>query len=351
MKVDRWMLTFVVAVAAASLACGSARQGAKDSSDSPMDSDDGSGGSQAMGGSAEQPGGSGGNQENGGVGGASTMGGMGGVGGSNAAGGSGGTPNQGGGTPGGTGGSAGAAPLSGRSVGCGKAATGTSSYERKTIMVGTTPREYFLYLPRTYNSARAYPLIFRWHGAGGNGTSGGLGIEQSSKEDAIIVSPTGLDNRWTSTNESVDVKLFDALLDQMSTDFCINTKGVFSYGFSSGGYMTNTLGCTRSHVVRGVAPVAGGDRGTNCSGQVAAWITHGATDATVVLQRGETARDRYLQANGCAATITPTSPSPCVSYAGCVASAPVVWCQTASGHNPQGGFTGPGAWNFFKSLL
>jgi hypothetical protein len=29
---------------------------------------------------------------------------------------------------------------------------------------------------------------------------------------------------------------------------------------------------------------------------------------------------------------------------------PVDFCQTSGEHNPQGSFTGPGAWSFFDSL-
>src|SRR5258707_1348903 len=41
---------------------------------------------------------------------------------------------------------------------------------------------------------------------------------------------------------------------------------------------------------------------------------------------GETARDRIVALNHCAATTQPVTPSRCVAYDGCDAGEPVVWC-------------------------
>jgi polyhydroxybutyrate depolymerase len=234
--------------------------------------------------------------------------------------------------------------------GCGKPAVGTSGYERRTVTIRGVEREYFLWVPRTYDPARPYPVVFRWHGSGGNGTSGGLEIEGSAKEDAIIVSPSGAGGHFVLDPAGPDVALFDTLLAQLGGELCLDPGRVFSYGFSNGGYLTNLLGCVRASVLRGVAPVEGGPSGDGCSGRVAAWITHGTPDTAVALARGAAARDRYLAADGCSATALPTAPAPCVLYQGCAAAYPVVWCQTDSPHDPQGRFTAPGAWSFFRSL-
>jgi polyhydroxybutyrate depolymerase len=237
-----------------------------------------------------------------------------------------------------------------RSPGCGKPATGTSRYERRTIAIRAVDREYFLWLPRSYDPNRGYPIIFRWHGSGGNGTSGGLEIEAYSKEDAIIASPSGLGGRWSLDAAGPDVELFDTLLEQLGSELCLDTGRVFSYGFSAGGFLTNLLACIRPAVVRAAAPVEGAPAGAGCTGKVAAWITHGTPDTSVTLARGAAARDRYLQVDGCSTTTVPEAPAPCVRYQGCAEGYPVVWCVTDSPHNPQGPFTAPGAWAFFRSL-
>ena len=240
---------------------------------------------------------------------------------------------------------------SGMTAGCGMAATGTSSYVRNTMMIGSTVREYYLFVPNDYDATRAYPLVFRWHGSGGNGTSGGLEIEAASGDNAIIASPSGINGDWDLSPNGVDVALFDALLAALESRYCIDGNRVFSYGFSDGAGFTNLLGCVRSDVLRAVAPVEGwAPQTTNCGQPIAAWITHSADDQTVTIDQGEAARDLFLQLDGCTTTTMPVSPSPCVQYGGC-ADHPVDWCETSGPHNPQGAFTGPGAWSFFQTLL
>jgi poly(3-hydroxybutyrate) depolymerase len=237
------------------------------------------------------------------------------------------------------------------SSGCGRTATGTSSYVRASINVAGTDREYFLWVPRTYMPNQAYPVIFRWHGSTGNGLSGGLEIEASSRESALIASPSGIGGNWSLSANGVDVQLFDTLLADLESRFCIDTGRVFSYGFSAGGGMTNLLGCVRGNVVRAIAPVEGVlPTSTGCRGPVAGWITHSPDDTVVDISMGRAARDLLLSLDGCGATTMPVSPTPCVRYQGCQTGYPVDFCQTSGQHDPQGSFTGPGAWSFFNSL-
>ena len=188
------------------------------------------------------------------------------------------------------------------SAGCGMAASGTSSYVRQTITVQGTQREYFLYIPSTYDPGHPYPIVFRWHGSGGNGTSGGLEIEAASKEKAIIASPSGLNGDWDFSPTGVDVQLFDALLAALESRYCIDTNRVFSYGFSDGAGFTNLLGCVRSPTVRAVAPVEGWAPQTKCNGPVAAWITHSIDDTVITIDRGMAALDLFTMLDGCGST-------------------------------------------------
>ena len=236
------------------------------------------------------------------------------------------------------------------SAGCGMAGSGTSSYVRQTVTVQGTQREYYLFVPRTYNASQPYPIIFRWHGSGGDGTSGGLEIEAASGEKAIIASPSGLNGAWDLSANGVDVQLFDVLLASLESQYCIDTNRVFSYGFSAGAGFTNLLGCVRTPTVRAVAPVEGWAPQTTCNGPVAAWITHSIDDTAVTIDRGMAARDLYVKLDGCGSTTKATTPSQCIAYQGCLTDYPVDWCQTTGPHDPQGSFTGPGAWGFFNSL-
>jgi poly(3-hydroxybutyrate) depolymerase len=252
----------------------------------------------------------------------------------------------------GTGGaSAGDAGASHQSAGCGMAATGTSSYVRQTLTIRNVAREFFLWIPRTYSATHAYPIIFRWHGTGGNGTSGGLEIEAASGEQAIIASPSGVGGVWDLTSGGADVELFDTVLAQLEGRYCVDTDRVFSYGFSAGAGFTNLLACVRGADLRAVAPVEGwAPQTTGCEGKIAAWITHSVDDTTVTIDRGAASRDLFRGFDGCGTTTAAVTPSPCIRYQGCMTGYPVDWCQTTGPHDPQGAFTGPGAWGFFNSL-
>jgi polyhydroxybutyrate depolymerase len=228
-------------------------------------------------------------------------------------------------------------------------------------------RIYRLRVPNTYDSNRAYPIVFRWHGAGGSGESGGLGIEFSAGNDAIVVAADGLNNGWSGHSDSTDLLLdanyadylfssdpvdlifFDRMLDTIEKRYCIDRERIFSYGFSAGASFSNLLACERGHVLRANATIAGWRRGGNCKGKVANWFLHDIDDKVVSIEKGKAARDRVLTINGCLATPVIDS-LVCVQYEGC-SMAPVIWCETKGfGHNIRSDFAPEVVWRFFQSL-
>ena len=214
-------------------------------------------------------------------------------------------------------------------------------------MLGVT-RTYHLRLPSAYDPARPYPVIFRFHGFGGDGLSGGLDIEYASGEDAIIVAGDGIERSWNDPDS--DVPFFDRMLDEVSAAYCVDADRVFAYGFSAGGRLTNRLGCVRGDVLRATASVASAEAEGSCVGQAAAWFLHDADDDAMLLAWGEAARDRVLAANGCG-TATADVGDGCVRYEGCAEGMPVIWCQTRGyGHDIRGDYAPGAVWEFFRSL-
>ncbi len=239
-----------------------------------------------------------------------------------------------------------------RSSGCGATATGTSSFVTRSIDVNGTARTDRLRVPASYDASRAYPLVFRWHGAGGDGLSGGLDIEYVAGDDAIIVSGDALGGWWDLTPEGPDVRYFDAVRAEVEGELCVDRHRELSYGFSRGGGFTNLLACTRADVIRASASVAGlAAWSVDCDTPVATWFLHDTNDDAVPVGDSVAMRDRFLATNHCASTTTPTDPSPCVRYDGCLAADPVVWCQTSGvGHNPQANLAPAAVWSFFRAL-
>jgi polyhydroxybutyrate depolymerase len=232
-------------------------------------------------------------------------------------------------------------------TGCGITQKGTGNFVPMKIRVLDQDRTYQLRIPRSYDSNRAYPLIFRWHGAGGNGSTGGLGIEFSAKEDAIIVSADGLNNFWHPYANSIDLLFFDTMLETISNQYCIDSHRIFSYGFSIGGSFSNLLACQRSDVLRASAAVASGLFSNACKGKVATWLLHDINDEAVPIAKGKAVLKRAIDANGCS-THTVDEGNGCVRYQGCDAT-PVVWCESKGfGHNIRGDFAPAQVWKFFQ---
>jgi poly(3-hydroxybutyrate) depolymerase len=296
-----------------------------------------SGGASANGGSA---GSSGGSETAGSAGSASAMGGMAGDG---AAGeGTAGSGTAGAGSGGGT-----------ATSGCGH--DPPESGER-SLTLDAEERTYILDLPPSYEPATPYPIVFGFHGASTSGStfrSSFYGnLLSAMGDDAIVVHPDALGDP-TSWETERDVPFFDALVETLSSELCIDADRIFATGHSSGGFFSNALGCERGDVLRAIAPVSGGGPfvfgGASCTGEVAAWLAHGENDETVEFSSGEDSRDHWLEANGCSETSAAVTPPECVEYEACNDGLPVRWCVYQEGHDwPE--FAPQAMWDFFQGL-
>jgi poly(3-hydroxybutyrate) depolymerase len=248
-----------------------------------------------------------------------------------------------------------------RTEGCAKPATATpreGAMRTVDVMGASAARAFILDIPASYDPSKAYPLVFGFHGAGSSSTAfrgrGYGNLPGVAGTEAILVHPMALagSSGTPAWNDASDLAFFDAILATLRAELCIDGKRIFATGHSSGGFMTNQLGCVRGNVLRAIAPLAGGGPRGKCVGQVAAWIEHGDADPTVALTSGEGSRDAWARANHCDTTKPmPVEPAPCVTYAGCDPGFPVHWCvQPGQTHSPMATFSAPGAWNFFKSL-
>jgi len=314
----------------------------------------GSAAASGSGGSVVPNGGSGGSTGGGAMAGAAAGGvaGRGGAGGSSAGGSSAGS---GGMSGGGVAGAGGGASGSGRSAGCEQAPKLTSG--KRSIQSGGKSRDFMIRVPENYDKSHAYWLIFGFHWLGGTandvdsgGTSGytwsyyGLReqADKSANARAIFVAPQGLNNGWGNAGGE-DVKLTDDILKQVEEGLCVDTKHIFSAGFSYGGGMTKALGCTRPDVFRALAVYAGADfLSGGCDGSstspIAFFGAHSINDGTNPYSSGIEILNRFAKNNGC----TPqTPPQPqgnthvCTQFAGCKAGYPVEWCAfNGGGHTP-----------------
>ena len=249
------------------------------------------------------------------------------------------------------------------SNGCGTAASQAQGmYVQQNITSGGVARSYRLRLPNNYAPMRAYPLIVLGHGCTGNGGTP-FPIEQASKDEAIVVALKSVGDCFEYSPTGPDVKYFDDVLAEVSGKQCVDGARVFMAGFSSGSWLTHTIGCVRAGIVRGQGNASGNQVNLpNCTGPIAAMFAHDVNDDQNSFAGAEKARDRILAKNGCSTETQPydydgdpNTPSTCVEYQGCMPGYPVVWCPTmaAAGkptHNNQVPISTVGFWRFWSSL-
>jgi polyhydroxybutyrate depolymerase len=205
-----------------------------------------------------------------------------------------------------------------------------------SISVGGLERSFISYIPPTYDSRKAYPIIFAFHGRTNSNVQVReyFGLEKAMPE-AIILYPSGLKNgrsfTWANQgddgNSLRDYALFDELLRITSFYYCVDQRRVFVVGHSLGAYFANSVACARAGVVRAVASLAGGLQTFQCRSAVASLLLHNPSDNLVAISEGEKARDTFMAADGVSrqgvAVDGVLGEFNCTWYAG---HSPVVWC-------------------------
>lgn len=135
-------------------------------------------------------------------------------------------------------------------------------------------RSFLVHVPDTYDAATPAPLVFSFHGFGGN-AAGFLSQEMRDAADAmgaILIVPDGGDRGGTPGFDVVappvgntDLVLFDDLVTCASEQWNIDADRIHSTGMSNGGLMTGYLMSHRDEVLASVAPLSGGISGPYAS--------------------------------------------------------------------------------------
>ncbi|MCL2725080.1 MAG: hypothetical protein FWD69_11650 [Polyangiaceae bacterium] len=238
------------------------------------------------------------------------------------------------------------------SAGCGQA---PPSVQHATILADGAQRSYEISLPAHYDSSRAYPLVLMFHGSGGNGSSFHRLIAQGEAlaDSMIAVYPDAVVRRVWADNfaphwgKTEDLPLFDALVERMKSTLCVDEARVFAFGWSSGGYFANQLGCVRPSTVRAIVALSGGGpENVQCEVPMTVFIHHDRDDGSVAFSTGQGSRDQWLHTNHCSGKASESDG--CTIYAGCSAS--VVWCETSGNGHDVPRSARDAAWTFLSAL-
>jgi poly(3-hydroxybutyrate) depolymerase len=359
----------------------------------------GTGGSSASGGTTSKPG-TGGATASGGksgpaggstAGGAVGSGGHLGSGGSSASGGTTSQPGTGGatatgGNPGldggsGTGGAidAGGTSPAGQSAGCGKTSTITSSQYNNgnpiSITVNGSQRRYILSVPTNYDNTKPYKFVLSIHARDSNDKSEYnekyYGLQPLSNNTTIFAAPNGVNGStpcsgtgvgdsncgWPSGNNNME--LMDAVVKQVTDNFCVDTNRIFATGWSYGASMSYEIACQRplggptataSWGVRAIAVYAAAEMSGSCkpsaANPVAYYASHGTHDSVLCYDSSSSGcsvggvggvglAQNWATADGCTWQ-TPTKVTSgnhaCTKLAGCKSGYPVEFCSFNGDH-------------------
>jgi polyhydroxybutyrate depolymerase len=232
-------------------------------------------------------------------------------------------------------------------AGCGATGVKTGFVGSQSLTVGGSKRTYELFVPPSYDGKKTFPLTFVFHGDGGTGAEirGSFKLEAASESGSILVYPDALNKTWVINNATgfkADVAFVDAIAADLAKSHCTDSTRVFAVGFSKGAYFTNELACLAKTKLRAIVSHSGGGpfgldgSGTKFDNEgnlvcpaapVAALQIQGTADTSVPVSEATKARDYWRRLNGCQTATKPYDPSPCVTYDGCNADRPEVWCE------------------------
>ena len=139
--------------------------------------------------------------------------------------------------------------------------------------IGSDQRQALVFPPvSTTTSAVKHPLVFVFHGHGGNaaGTSTQFHI-QTLWPQAVVVYPQGLPSPtvgdpsgtlpgWqfkVGDSNDRDLMLFDVMVASMKQKYAIDTKRIYTTGFSNGAVFSYLLWSARAKTIAAVGSVAG----------------------------------------------------------------------------------------------
>jgi len=128
-----------------------------------------------------------------------------------------------------------------------------STGERKAFGHDGQQRAYRIHVPPSYDGRTAVPLVFCFHGGGGNAeVASRMGFTPlADQESFIVIYPEGLNRHWNDGRRSAkfaeqDAKIDDvafvlSLLEALHREYQIDAKRVYATGASNGGFFSHRL--------------------------------------------------------------------------------------------------------------
>ncbi len=238
-------------------------------------------------------------------------------------------------------------------------AEGKPAESRKLTSSGRE-RTYHLYVPPSLNGAQPAPLLFVFHGAGGNVLSDlGAYTWLADRDGFLLAGPDGSNKRWNAgvddeikaTNDSDDVAFVRDMITTLSGEFKVDSTRIYTTGFSNGAALCHRLAAEMPDLLAAVAGAGGTmakatEKRLKPGASIPVMLMIGADDSMfgrkgdlrggTFLSADETAR-LWARHNGCSAPENHGKPVPFTRWA---AKAPAtaeveLWIVEGAGHTPN----------------
>jgi phospholipase/carboxylesterase len=160
--------------------------------------------------------------------------------------------------------------------------------------------EFAVYVPETYSSDRAWPLIVALHGASGSGRDFlWMWVREAKSLGYLVAAPSAHGNTWAPDD---DVGVLE-ILSWMSQHYQIGNRRVLLTGMSDGATYVLLHGLSHPDEYRALAPLCGVLHPANeALGNLARargmpiYLVHGEQDFIFPVQRARMARDALITA-------------------------------------------------------
>lgn len=244
-----------------------------------------------------------------------------------------------------------------------------------SLVSGNMQRSYFIFVPSGASPQKALPLVFVFHGGGGDGRGIAAMTEFNAlaeRENFIVVYPNGVGRKrggtWNAGGSPPlgyaeeqgidDVGFVRDILSGVATQYRIDRHRIFATGLSKGGMFAYHLACAMPDVFSAIAPVAATMTAAECApaSPVSVLHIHGTEDKNVPLNGGAGERSRkdadyppvmqtlqfWADFDHCRAPAEQTSAGEdytCHEFPGCAAGDKIVYCLIEGGGHAWPGST------------
>ena len=152
----------------------------------------------------------------------------------------------------------------------------------QTLVHDGNNREYAIYIPASYDQSQAVPLLFNFHGGGGNIVDYMSSVDMRPIADTasfILVYPQAVPDpgnggatSWMHKAPTTfdDVPFVEEMIDVIAAEYMIDDNRVYVCGYSLGGEFTYELACSLNNRIAAAGAVARtmqGETFNNCAPQ------------------------------------------------------------------------------------